>query len=341
MSKNYNFIVKVTTGCPGNCKCCRDRQENFKYKNDDKRFFDIGVFEKICKNIKKLGGSYICLSGGEPTIVPNIDEYIMIAHKYGLATRINTNGWNVTLENFSRWLDNGLDQIVLSLYGVDEESIIQTRGNKLIYDRSMRAIQVVKKLKEKYNFIFIIQTIIMKDTYKQMDKILDVAIDSGVNLFWPSYLEDAVNLSDIRMTKLEIDDFKENIIPKMKDVILSKKLNKSMEDKLLKSLDTYYNDGIEDYIYHEDGFNCHWAGQHFTFYPNGVIDPCPGHEYFKSEYQYKIDYNDIDDFMKLENLEKVKNVCFDYCKYCPQGCHHEISFMDDNFNEHDSKEEIK
>ena len=32
MNKNFNFIVKLTTGCPGNCKCCRDRQENFKYK---------------------------------------------------------------------------------------------------------------------------------------------------------------------------------------------------------------------------------------------------------------------------------------------------------------------
>ena len=44
--------------------------------------------------------------------------------------------------------------------------------------------------------------------------------------------------------------------------------------------------------------------------------------------------------MKLENLNKCKNICFDYCKYCPQGVHHEISFMPVSFNEHDSKEEI-
>lgn len=341
MNKNYNFIVKVTTGCPGNCKCCKDRQENFKYKSDSKKIFDKNVFEKICLNIRKLGGTYICLSGGEPTMIPNVDEYIIIANKYGLATRINTNGWNVTKENLEKWLNNGLDQIVLSIYGIDEEKIIKTRGNRLIYERSIRALEAIKELKKKYKFIFILQTIIMKDTYKEMDKILNLAIDYEANLFWPSYLEDAINLPDIRMNKSEIKDFKNNVIPKMKNVILTKKFNNNLTRKLLNSLDKYYNDDIKNYIYHEEDVNCHWAGYHFTFYPNGIIDPCPGHEYFKSDYQYKIDYKEIDNFMKIENLQKAKHICFDYCKYCPQGKHHEISFMDDDFNEHDSKENLK
>ena len=115
MNKNFNFVVKLTTGCPGNCKCCKDRQENFKYKNEKAQIFDINVYKKICANIKKLGGSYICLSGGEPTMVKNLDDYIKIAKQYGLATRINTNGWNVTEENLEQWLYYGLDQIVLSV----------------------------------------------------------------------------------------------------------------------------------------------------------------------------------------------------------------------------------
>ena len=53
MNKDFNFIVKVTTSCPGNCKCCKNRQENFKYKNEKNLFFDIEVFRKICSNIKK------------------------------------------------------------------------------------------------------------------------------------------------------------------------------------------------------------------------------------------------------------------------------------------------
>ena len=53
MNKGLNFIVKLTTGCPGNCKCCHNRQENFNFKNENNKVFDINIFEKICKNIKK------------------------------------------------------------------------------------------------------------------------------------------------------------------------------------------------------------------------------------------------------------------------------------------------
>lgn len=340
MNKELNFIVKLTTGCPGNCKCCRDRQENFKYKNEKNNIFDITVFEKICQNIKKLDGSYICLSGGEPTMVKNIGDYIKIAKKYGLATRINTNGWNVTKDNLESWLKNGLDQIVLSIYGLDEKIIIETRGNGLLFDRSLRAVEVIKSLRKKYKFIFIIQTIIMKNNYKQMPDLLNYAIESNVNLFWPSYLEDAINLPEIRLSEEEINDFKINVIPKMKRIIEEKIDDENIKHNIEKSLNSYYNDGTNLYEYHKDNENCHWGGKHFTFYPNGIIDPCPGHEYFRSEYQYKIDYKNIDDFMKLENLNKCKSVCFDYCKYCPQGVHHEISFMPKSFNEHDSKERI-
>lgn len=340
MSKNFNFIVKLTTCCPGNCKCCRDRQENFKYKNEKTNIFDINIFEKICANIKKLNGTYICLSGGEPTMVKNIGDYIKIAKKYGLATRINTNGWNVTEKKLENWLKNGLDQIVLSVYGLDEKIVLETRGNRLIFDRTLKAADAIKKLKEKYKFIFIIQTIIMKDTYKQMPELLNFAINNKANLFWPSYLEDAVNLPDIRMNKEEIEDFKENIIPEMRKIIVDKIKDAEIVDNIENSLNSYYNDGTNLYEYHKKGENCHWAGKHFTFYPNGTVDPCPGHEYFKSDYQYKIDYDRIDDFMKLDNLNKCKDICFDYCKYCPQGVHHEISFMPITFNEHDSKDEI-
>ena len=342
MNKELNFIVKLTTCCPGKCECCTNRQKNFKYKNDGNKIFDIEVFEKICKNVKMLGGCYICLSGGEPTIVKNIGEYIKIAKKYNLATRINSNGWNVTEENLEKWLQDGLDQIVLSIYGLNKDTIVKTRGNELLFNKSIDAINVIKKLKEKYQFIFIIQTVIMKDNYQELPELLNFAIDSKADIVWPSYLEDAINLPNIRMNRCDIDNFLNNVVPKMKSIVESRIVDKELKERLIKSIDRYYNDGIgDDYIYHKKGENCHFAGNHFTFYPNGVIDPCPGHEYFKSDYQFKINYADIDEFMTKENLEKYCGFVFDYCQYCPQGRHQEISFMPSDFNEHNSREEMR
>lgn len=338
MNKDYNFIVKLTTSCPGNCKCCHNRQENFKYKNENSIIFDLDTFDKICKGIKKLKGTYICISGGEPTIVKNLTQYISIAHKYDLATRINTNGWNVTIENLTEWLNNGLDQIVLSVYGLDKSTILKTRGNVMIYDKSMEAINIIKKLKEKYNFIFILQTVIMKDNYLQLPELLKLAIDNNADIFWPSYLEDAINLPSVRLSRENITDFVSNVIPKMREIICETNLEEEIKKEILVSLDSFYNDGTNLYQYHGENFRCKWQGKHFTFYPNRIVDPCPGHEYFMSDFQHMIDYKKIDEFMTLENLMKYSDVFFDYCKYCPQGVHHSISFLPSNFNEHDRKE---
>ena len=42
----------------------------------------------------------------------------------------------------------------------------------------------------------------------------------------------------------------------------------------------------------------------------------------------------IDKFMKKESLIHNLNVLFDYCKFCPQGEHQELSFFDYEFDEH-------
>ena len=62
-------------------------------------------------------------------------------------------------------------------------------------------------------------------------------------------------------------------------------MDDNIKNNIMKSLDNYYNDGTVLYQYHKDNENCHWSGKHFTFYPNGTVDPCPGHEYFKSKCQ--------------------------------------------------------
>ena len=62
-------------------------------------------------------------------------------------------------------------------------------------------------------------------------------------MFWPSYLEDAVNLPDIRMNEKEIEDFKKNIIPEMRRIIANKIKNEEIVNNIEKSLSSYYNDG--------------------------------------------------------------------------------------------------
>lgn len=324
MSKNINTVVKLTTNCPGNCICCANRKKEIKIKNESNMVFDISIFKKVCEDIRKMGATYICFSGGEPTIISNIRDYFEISYANNLAVRLNTNGWGITKENVTEWLSLGLEQIVLSVYSLNEKTMKQSRGNNLIYSKSINAANVIKEIKPKRGFNFIIQTVIMKDNYFELPKLLEFAIQNNADYFWPSYLEDAINLPGARMNKEDIILFKRNIIPEMKDIVDNKIINLTLREKLKHCIDNYYSDEYDGYIYHKDKFDCDWLGRHITLYPNGTVYPCPGHEYFSSECEDHLDYSSIDDYLKLDTMERNKQRKSIHCAYCPQGVHQEL-----------------
>lgn len=323
---NFNFVVKLTTNCPANCKCCSNRKKEIFRKKENNKIFSISNFDKLCKAIKNAGGSYVCLSGGEPTIVNSINDYFKIAYSYGLSTRINTNGWNITEENLSNWISLGLNQIVLSIYSLNSNITRDIRGNESLQYRALNAANLIGKFRNNNNFEFIIQTVIMRNNYHEMADILELAINNNSDYFWPSYLEDAINLSEIRMEEEHILDFRNKIIPKMKSVIkkYSRIYNYNI-DTLFNSIDKLYSNSYKNYIYHDNYFQCNWLGKHLTFYPNGFVYPCPGHEYFSSKYQIKLDYSKMDNCAIEQILNKNKMLNINNCKYCPQGVFQDIN----------------
>lgn len=338
---DYNFAIKLTTLCPGNCTCCKDRKDNFKYKNIKKEFFDINVYRKICHNISKIGGKYVCLSGGEPTIINNLSEYISIAKSEGLNVRLNTSGFGITKEKLEEWVVLGMSQIVLSVYSLDEKMTKETRGNLAMYKKTMAAADIISEIKQKRDFVFIVQSVIMNNNYKEISDILKFAIEHKADMYWPSYLEDAINLEPIRMGKNDIEEFRNTVIPKMIMCIKNNKdYLKGDLDYIYEDIKKLYNKDYDGYIYHDSNVTCPWPGKHFTFYPDGIVDPCPGHEYFKSKYQWEVDYNNIDEFFTKENLEKNMFTQYDYCKYCPQGEHKAIRLTRNLHHEHGKKEEM-
>lgn len=335
---DYNCIVKLITSCPGNCACCKDRRENFKYKDKNKVMFDIQTFQRICSCIKKVGGTYVCLSGGEPTIVPNLVDYIKVASKIGLSVRINTTGYGITEDKFREWLAAGLSQVVLSVYSMNEEMTKKLRGSTMMHRKMLNAAEALKKAKEENNsFVFIVQSVIMKDNYHEISEIFNFAMEHHADMYWPSYLEDAVNLDSIRLTQTEIDEFRSTVLPKMEEYVKNRGEYTNITERITQDIYRIYNKNYPDYVYHESNIACPWPGRHFTFYPEGIVDPCPGHEYFQSDYQWKIDYDKIEEFFTVENLEKYMFVQYEYCKYCPQGEHKGVCLAEMVFHEHSKK----
>lgn len=260
-----------------------------------------------------------------------------MAHNARLATRLNTSGFYINEDKVKRWLDLGLDQIVLSIYGIDEDTVNQTRGNSMIFKKSLKALEVLSELKLKYNFIFIIQSVIMNDNYNQIDKILNLAIKSHADKYWPSYLEDAINLPESRLSINQINDFRECVKPKIKEVLLNNNLNNGNN---LQNLEDIYKETYSNYVYHDDNFNCIHKGNHLSFFPDGRIDPCCGFEYICDKERMYIDYNKIESILTTDFMESLSKRKIEYCKYCPQGLHRELLLRDNDFHEYSGKESL-
>lgn len=319
---NLNVVVKVTTSCPAHCLCCVHRKEAMQIKNEHDAIFDLGIFEAICSKIAELGGTYVVLSGGEPTILKNLHMYMEIASRHGLRTRFNTNGWNVSEENLKKWLELGLEEVVLSVYSLNRETIRRIRGNDSLLDKNIAASRVLGKLRNQSDHVFsyIVQCVVMRDNYSELPDILRYAIDTGADYMWPSYMEDAINLPKIRMTEGDIVDYRNRIIPIMFEIVENMDVDKETKQHNLLALQRHYKNHFAGFIYHpEENFCCEWQGRHITFYPNGTIYPCPAQEYFKSIYEKKISYSELDDFFTEKMLLSNKGNKLEQCKYCPQG----------------------
>lgn len=317
----YIFATKVTTACPCNCAFCSNRKETHK-KRESNGTLAIELFEEYCKAIVNVGGKYICLSGGEPTILSNLEEYIKMAKKYDLVVRVNTNGWGVTNERLSSLLDAGLDQIIMSVYSLDKSKMERIRNREGIFDRAMNALEVIKSAKATRKFLFIVQTIIMKENYKEIPDILRVAIKSKADVFWPSYLEDAQNNIEANLDEEDILDFTENVIPRMKHCFEECIENKSLASANIQNCNKFFKpDSLrKDFsmgIYHHALCNCNLLNRYACLHVNGNLTPCTRYEYDTGEINFK--FTDIDSLKEF--FAQDKKPAEEYCKYCPEGEH--------------------
>ncbi|MGN6715270.1 radical SAM protein [Anaerocolumna jejuensis] len=330
----YIFATKVTTACPCNCAFCSNRKQAHK-KRESNGTLAIDLFEEYCKAIVNVGGKYICLSGGEPTLLSNLEEYIKVAKKYDLVVRVNTNGWGVTNERLSSLLDAGLDQIVMSVYSLDKNKMEKIRNREGVFDRAMAALEAIKNAKSTRKFLFIIQTIIMKDNYKEIPDILRVAINVKADIFWPSYLEDAQNNNEANLDEEDILDFTENVLPKMKHCFEKSIENKSIASANIKNCDKLFKpDSLRnDFsmgIYHHGPYDCKLLNRYACLHVNGNLTPCTRYEYNPGEIYFKFTGTDS----LKEFFAQCKKPVEEYCKYCPEGEHIGFDFSNNDIDEY-------
>ena len=114
--------LKITTQCPADCLCCKERLNNFStyYKNMD---CTDTLIDQILKLYELKGDklNHLSITGGEPTLVAKLPIYVKKIVNSKVTVGIDTNGWNID-ENWLMEMErSGLSYILLSVYSMKKD----------------------------------------------------------------------------------------------------------------------------------------------------------------------------------------------------------------------------
>lgn len=100
-----NFILELTDACNISCRSCfKKRTDIFRSVQDIERDLDVGL--------RLRPAHTVTLSGGEPTLHPDLSRIIEIVKRRGVHVFMLTNGVKADVFRLREWKSKGLDSIL-------------------------------------------------------------------------------------------------------------------------------------------------------------------------------------------------------------------------------------
>lgn len=295
--------IEITGCCNMRCKHCRAVDEENKHLSLD----------EISKILDFIGANKeddfrITVSGGEPFIHPKLVEIIDIIKQRGInEVIITTNASLITDEKLEALSKINLDNlwIQMSLDSIYPEKHDEFRGYKGAYEGVIKAIQKVKKYSNIHSSI---RMSITHDTLPEAEKMIDKALDLGVDRIGISIIIPVGNGKDgtLTLSAQEKKEFLHMMARKKQEYI--NKIDVTTEDPL-KFL-------VKDspWEYCDNGCNidesffggCTAAITTFNVGADGIVTPCA------VLYEPIININEYDNIAQMtkayENSEVVKRL---------------------------------
>lgn len=145
LSGPLNIAFDVTNKCMARCIHCFNRSGNELQREEltDEEFL------KVIDQMADIKLFSTCYCGGEPLI--RYDLLVEATRRFKMAGVVNvamvSNGWLMNEEKAKGLSDAGVDMVQISLDGSTPETHERLRGIKGIYDRALRAMELVNNTK--------------------------------------------------------------------------------------------------------------------------------------------------------------------------------------------------
>lgn len=172
----------------------------------NKGYIDTLLYKRIIDELSPNLTWLMLYFQGEPLLHRQLPELIGYASARKIYTVISTNGHQISSENAKKLVESGLDRVIISLDGVNQESYSKYRKGgdfNLVLSGIKNLVHIKKELKSRKPFI-ILQFLVMSHNENQMNEI--------------KHLGNCLGVDKTVYKTMQVTDFENNIdfLPKIK-----------------------------------------------------------------------------------------------------------------------------
>ncbi|MEZ5057335.1 MAG: SPASM domain-containing protein [Saprospiraceae bacterium] len=176
----FTISFEPTTACNLRCPECPSGLRAFSRPTGNlKEDFFRQTIDEIYKDLMYL----IFYFQGEPYINPKFLDMVEYAHQKGIYTITSTNGHFLNKENAQKTVKSGLDRMIISVDGTDQETYESYRKEgklEVVLQGARNMVAAKKELQSKTPHL-IFQFLVVKPNEHQIDEIYRLAEEIGID----------------------------------------------------------------------------------------------------------------------------------------------------------------
>lgn len=317
--------IRLTWACNASCVMCGLDGFLDKSGNEYNKRLSVDRLLEVISEMAELQCETILFSGGEVSLVKELPDILRHVNNLGIECHINTNGGKLTPEYCDTLLQSGLSGLMVSLDAAEPQLHDNIRKLPGLFETAVNGLSYLReKRPDKKKFYIIVNTVIMKNNFRQLPKIVKVAADAGVGEinFSPLSIDNAwddwaTGVTDLKLDDHDEDELARDIFPKVMSEAKKHKINAMIPAQILPDSSIK----IEKKLFNSDFVNCAVAHYHCVINVNGDVLPCC----YSSPGEYTMGNVTNDSFADVWNSKKFtkfRDNCFpakfDMCVSCSQ-----------------------
>lgn len=201
----WSYSIEPCNICNLKCKECVSGLGIIKRRRGS---ININDFQKAIDEIAPYAINLFLYFQGEPTMHPNFPAMAKYAHQKKIFTATSTNGHYLDDNTCQQIVASGLDKIIISLDGYNQDSYSAYRvgGN---FNKVVEGIRNLAKAKKRLGVatpIIEVQTLVNKINETNLDTIRNIAIKNGADYHYLKTMQ-IENINDFPVFKTSIDKY--------------------------------------------------------------------------------------------------------------------------------------